>query len=69
MVRLQSRVVYLNCMRERQAFKPQSEAEWFKVRLQRTIQINHDKTIDSSLNGLYYDIKQLVSMDTTVPVV
>ena len=34
--------------------------------LERTI---HDKAIDYSVSGLYYDVKQLVSMDTTVPVV
>ena len=47
-------------MCKRRAFKPLGEAESFKVCLERTIQINH---------GLYYDIKQLVSMDTTVTVV
>ena len=48
-------------------FKPQGEAEWFKRAPQAYNSINHDKAI--VVSGLYYDVKQLVSMDTTVPVV
>ena len=41
--RLWPRVVYLSCIRERWVFKPRGEAKWFKARLERTTQINHDK--------------------------
>ena len=46
--------------------KPQGKSEWFKAHLERTIQINHDK---ASLSGLCYHVKQLVSTDTTVPMI
>ena len=48
-------------------FKPRGEAEWFKHTPRAYNSINHDKAI--SVSGLYYDVKQLVPMDTPVPVV
>ena len=50
-------------------FKPRGEAEWFKRAPRAYNSIKHDKAILYIVSGLYYDVKQLVSMDTTVPVV
>ena len=45
----------------------QSYNNAFKACLEHTIQIYHESYY--SLSGLYYDVKHLVSMDKTVPVV
>ena len=51
---------------EWQAFKPRGEPRWFKACL---AYISNKPRYDYSPSGLYYDIKQHVSMDTTVPMV